>query len=177
MNIIGCLDRPTSGEYILDGEDVSKMTSDEQARIRNCKIGFVFQNFNLLRRTSALENVMVPLIYADGVSEKEAKVRAEELLRRVGLADRLHHEPTQLSGGQQQRIAIARALVNRPAVLLADEPTGNLDSTTTKEILQMFEALNNEGTTIVLVTHEVDVAEHAKRTIKMSDGQLALEQL
>jgi ABC-type lipoprotein export system ATPase subunit len=172
MNILGCLDRPTSGEYWLDGEEVSRLSNEDRAHVRNSKIGFVFQNFNLLSRTSALENVMMPLTYNPrGVSEREAKRRAMELLERVGLGDRAHHHPSQLSGGQQQRVAIARSLVNRPPLLFADEPTGNLDTRTSEEVLRMFQQLNEEdGITIILVTHAMEVAEHAKRSIRIKDG-------
>jgi len=172
MNILGCLDRPTSGQYWLDGQEVSQISSDQRALVRNRKIGFVFQSFNLLPRTSALEQVMMPLTYtATDLSQREARKRATALLDRVGLGDRIHHEPSQLSGGQQQRVAIARALINRPPLLFADEPTGNLDSKTSKEVLQMFDQLNREeGITIILVTHDADVAAVAKRRIKMSDG-------
>ena len=172
MNILGCLDRPTSGQYWLDGQEVSQISSDQRALVRNRKIGFVFQSFNLLPRTSALEQVMMPLTYtATDLSQREARKRATALLDRVGLGDRIHHEPSQLSGGQQQRVAIARALINRPPLLFADEPTGNLDSKTSKEVLQMFDQLNREeGITIMLVTHDADVAAVAKRRIKMSDG-------
>jgi ABC-type lipoprotein export system ATPase subunit len=172
MNILGCLDHPTSGQYFLDGQEVSNMSSDERALLRNHKIGFVFQNFNLLPRTSALENVMLPLSYTvENISDREVRRRAMELINRVGLGDRYHHEPSQLSGGQQQRVAIARALINRPALLLADEPTGNLDSHTSAEVLQMFQQLNQEeGITIILVTHDPNVAKHARRIIGISDG-------
>jgi ABC-type lipoprotein export system ATPase subunit len=172
MNLLGCLDRPTSGRYWLDGEEVSGLSSDGRAMVRNRKIGFVFQNFNLLARTSALENVMMPLAYtAQNLSDRDGRRRARELLERVGLGDRLDHEPSQLSGGQQQRVAIARALVNYPPLLFADEPTGNLDSRTSEEILRMFEQLNaEEGITIILVTHDAEVAEHAKRVIRIRDG-------
>jgi ABC-type lipoprotein export system ATPase subunit len=171
MNILGCLDRPTSGQYWLDGEEISRLGSDERAIIRSRKIGFVFQSFNLLARTTALENVMMPLTYAaDPVSDREAKRRAAELLERVGLGDRLDHYPSQLSGGQQQRVAIARSLVNNPPLLLADEPTGNLDSRTGEEVLQMFQRLNDGGLTIILVTHDIHVTNHAKRTIRIRDG-------
>jgi ABC-type lipoprotein export system ATPase subunit len=172
MNILGCLDRPTSGEYWLDDEEVSRLSTDERARVRNQKIGFVFQNFNLLPRTSALDQVTMPLTYtATNLSEKEGRERAKALLDRVGLGDRMDHHPSQLSGGQQQRVAIARALVNNPPLLFADEPTGNLDSVTSKEVLQMFRRLNEEeGITIILVTHDANVAAVAKRNIRMSDG-------
>jgi ABC-type lipoprotein export system ATPase subunit len=172
MNILGCLDRPTSGQYWLDGEEVSRISSDERALVRNRKIGFVFQAFNLLPRTSALDQVMMPLTYtATHLPEKEGRRRAKELLERVGLGDRMDHEPSQLSGGQQQRVAIARALVNNPPLLFADEPTGNLDSKTSREVLQMFRQLNeDQGITIILVTHDPDVAAVAKRNINMRDG-------
>jgi len=174
MNILGCLDHPTSGEYWLDGEEVSKLSTDQRAGVRNRKIGFVFQNFNLLPRTTALENVMMPLSYGDhALSDREARRRSEELLKRVGLEERMDHFPSQLSGGQQQRVAIARSLVNQPRLLFADEPTGNLDSKTSEEVLQMFERLNDEeGITIILVTHDPGVAEHAKRVIRMRDGRI-----
>jgi ABC-type lipoprotein export system ATPase subunit len=172
MNLLGCLDRPTSGEYWLDGEEISRLSADGRAMVRNKKIGFVFQSFNLLARTSALENVMMPLAYtAHNLSDREGRERAKAMLERVGLGDRLDHQPSQLSGGQQQRVAIARALVNRPPLLFADEPTGNLDSRTSKEILQMFRKLNDEeGITIILVTHDAEVASHAKRVIRIRDG-------
>jgi ABC-type lipoprotein export system ATPase subunit len=173
MNILGCLDRPTSGRYVLDGQEVSALSSDQRARVRNGKIGFVFQNFNLLPRTTALENVMMPLSYTPHVADKEAKRRAQELLDLVGLGDRFHHYPSQLSGGQQQRVAIARALINRPPLLFADEPTGNLDSHTSQEVLEMFQRLNQqEKLTIILVTHDANVSGHAKRVIRMRDGRI-----
>jgi ABC-type lipoprotein export system ATPase subunit len=172
MNILGCLDRPTAGRYWLDGTEVSRLSADQRAMIRNRKIGFVFQSFNLLPRTSALENVIMPLAYtASSMSTREAKKRGMALLERVGLGHRTDHEPSQLSGGQQQRVAIARALINNPPLLFADEPTGNLDSTTSKEILQMFQKLSaEEGITVVLVTHDAMVGGHAKRIVRMSDG-------
>src|SRR5215475_7761816 len=172
MNILGCLDRPTSGRYWLDGEEVSRVSADARAMIRNKKIGFVFQNFNLLARTTALDNVIMPLAYtAANLSDREARRRGVALLERVGLGDRLDHEPSQLSGGQQQRVAIARALINNPPLLLADEPTGALDSRTSEEILAMFQRLNaEEGITIILVTHDQNVSRHARRQIVMRDG-------
>jgi ABC-type lipoprotein export system ATPase subunit len=172
MNILGCLDRPTSGEYWLDGQELSEISADERAMVRNRKIGFVFQNFNLLPRTSALDQVIMPLSYTNAnLSTREARKRGKALLERVGLGDRLDHEPSQLSGGQMQRVAIARSLINNPPILLADEPTGNLDSRTSKEILAMFQALNaQEGLTIILVTHDANVASHAKRAIRIHDG-------
>jgi macrolide transport system ATP-binding/permease protein len=177
MNIMGCLDRPSAGEYWLDGEEVTALSADDWAQIRNRKIGFVFQTFNLLPRTSALDNVTMPLSYTAGhLSEREARQQAEDLLQRVGLAGRLDHEPSQLSGGQQQRVAIARALVNHPPLLLADEPTGNLDSRTSEEVLELFRKLNEEGVTIILVTHDEEVARVAKRIIRISDGVLASEE-
>jgi len=173
MNILGCLDHPTAGQYWLDGEEVSDFNSDQRAHIRNSKIGFVFQNFNLLARTTAMENVMMPLSYTDHtITDREAKDRARAMLERVGLGDRMHHHPSQLSGGQQQRVAIARALINNPPVLFADEPTGNLDSRTSEEVLAMFQKLNDEGITIILVTHDSNVANHAKRTIRIHDGRI-----
>ena len=173
MNTLGCLDRPTSGSYLLEGEEIVSMSRDERARIRNRQIGFVFQNFNLLNRTSALENVEVPLLYARNVSARARRERAIEQLRRVGLGDRLDHHTSQLSGGQQQRVAIARALVNQPSILLADEPTGNLDSRTSHEVIALFRQLNTEqGITVILVTHEQDVARNAHRTIVLRDGQV-----
>jgi putative ABC transport system ATP-binding protein len=172
MNIIGCLDKPSRGSYFLDGVDVSQLEKAELARVRNRKLGFVFQQFNLLSRTSALENVELPTIYA-GITPQERESRAKAALERVGLADRAHHYPSQLSGGQQQRVAIARALVNRPAILLADEPTGNLDSRTSVEIMDIFQQLNTEqGLTVVIVTHEHDIAQYAKRALEFRDGRL-----
>jgi putative ABC transport system ATP-binding protein len=171
MNLLGCLDVPTRGRYILDGEDVSALGRDALARLRNQKIGFVFQGFNLLSRASALENVELPLLYTPGATaERRARARAQ--LEAVGLGDRVHHHPNQLSGGQQQRVAVARALVNRPALILADEPTGNLDSRTSVEILALLQDLNRGGITIVLVTHEADVAQHAGRMLHFRDGRL-----
>jgi putative ABC transport system ATP-binding protein len=172
MNIVGCLDRPTSGEYLLDGSDVAQLSKDERADIRNQKIGFVFQGFNLLRRTSALENVELPLIYAN-VDAAERALRSRQALAIVGLAHREDNHPNQLSGGQQQRVAIARALVNDPSLLLADEPTGNLDSRTSVEIMSVFQRLNREsGLTIVLVTHESDIAQYASRVVVVRDGRI-----
>jgi putative ABC transport system ATP-binding protein len=171
MNLLGCLDRPTSGKYYLDGDEVSAMTNDRRAMIRNRKIGFVFQSFNLLARTTALDNVAMPLAYTADLSEREGRQRAAKLLERVGLGDRMDHHPSQLSGGQQQRVAIARALVNNPPLLFADEPTGNLDSRTSVEILEMFKRLNQEeGITIILVTHDANVAATASRQIHIKDG-------
>jgi len=169
MHILGCLDSPDAGTYILAGEDVSKLSKDRLAAIRNRRIGFVFQTYNLLARTSALENVEMPLLYA---GERQARDRAREALRVVGLEDRMRHEPSQLSGGQRQRVAIARAIVTDPAIVLADEPTGNLDTKTGDEILAIFEALNARGHTIILVTHEPDVARHCRRQIAMRDGRI-----
>jgi ABC-type lipoprotein export system ATPase subunit len=172
MHILGCLDHPSGGEYWLEGRDVAKLSAKERAWVRKTTIGFVFQNFNLLARTSALENVMMPLTYAsENLSTREMQQRASALLQRVGLGARLDHQPSQLSGGQQQRVAIARSLINRPRLLLADEPTGNLDSHTSEEILRMFQELNQvEGISIVLVTHDPSVAHHAQRTIRIHDG-------
>lgn len=174
MNILGCLDRPTSGEYWLEGREVSGLSPDERAGLRNGKIGFVFQSFNLLPRTSALDNVAMPLTYAaTPISEGEARRRATELLNRFGLGDRLDHEPARLSGGQQQRVAIARSLINRPSLLFADEPTGNLDSRTSEEVLAIFQQLNQEeGITIIMVTHDPGVGRYAKRAIHMRDGRI-----
>ena len=175
MNLLGCLDTPTAGRYVVDGEDVAGLSPDALARIRNAKIGFVFQQFNLLPRTSALENVELPLLYA-GVSARERRARARARLAAVALADRESHQPSQLSGGQQQRVAIARALVNNPAVILADEPTGNLDSRTSVEVLTLLQRLNREGLTIVLVTHEADIAAYAGRILSFKDGRLRADE-
>ena len=174
MHILGCLDRPTSGEYWLDGQEMSKLSADRRAMVRNRKIGFVFQSFNLLPRTSALENVAMPLWYAaENLSDREARCRAEAMLRLVGLGDRLDHDPSQLSGGQQQRVAIARALINRPPLFFADEPTGNLDSGTSEDVLTLFRELHEgSGITIVMVTHDANVAQTAKRVIRIHDGMI-----
>ena len=172
MNMIGCLDTPSGGEYWLSGQEVSRMADDALARVRNREIGFVFQTFNLLPRATALHNVELPLVYA-GVSARDRRARAEEALTRVGLQDRMHHRPNELSGGQRQRVAIARALVNRPSILLADEPTGNLDSTTSEEIMRVFADLHREGQTVVMVTHEPDIAAHAARVVVLRDGRVA----
>ena len=169
MNLIGCLDTPTAGEYWLGGVLVSKMSDDELARVRNKEIGFVFQTFNLLPRATALHNVELPLVYA-GVSSSERKRRAAEALDSVGLGDRMTHKPNELSGGQRQRVAIARALVNNPSILLADEPTGNLDSTTSEEIMKVFQSLADHGQTVIMVTHEADIAAHARRVVVLRDG-------
>lgn len=169
MNIIGCLDLPDTGTYVLDDREVQSLTEDELSDVRNKKLGFVFQQFNLLPRMNALENVMLPLVYA-GIKPAERKARAEQVLRLVGLGERMTHRPAQLSGGQQQRVSIARALVNNPAVLLADEPTGALDSQTSAEIMTLFNELHNQGMTVILVTHEPDIAEHAKRVVRLKDG-------
>jgi len=178
MNTLGCLDRPTSGDYMLDGQEVSRLTNDERALMRNKKMGFVFQNFNLLPRTTADAQVMMPLLYGGKyVSQKEAKQRAVAMLTRVGLADRMDHQPSQLSGGQQQRVALARALINNPPFLLADEPTGNLDSKTTREVLALFKQLNEQdGITILLVTHDPKVALSCKRVIRMADGLIEADE-
>ncbi len=175
MNLIGCLDTPTSGEYWLNGQQVSDLADDELARIRNKEIGFVFQTFNLLPRADALHNVELPLIYA-GLSARARRARAAQALARVGLADRMDHKPNELSGGQRQRVAIARALVNEPSILLADEPTGNLDSTTSTEIMAVFAELHRQGQTVVMVTHEHDIAAHAARVITLRDGIVATDQ-
>jgi len=176
MNVLGCLDRPTSGSYLLEGQEISTLAADRRAWIRNQKIGFVFQNFNLLPRTSALENVEVPLLYAGRISARQRRQRAAEMLEKVGLANRMDHHPSQLSGGQQQRVAIARALVNRPSILLCDEPTGNLDSRTSREIIQLFSDLNQQaGITVILVTHDQDVARHTKRIVALRDGQIVAD--
>jgi putative ABC transport system ATP-binding protein len=177
MNIVGCLDRPTSGRYVLDGVDVSELDGDQLADLRNAKLGFVFQGFHLLPRTSALENVELPMLYARGVSAAQQRGRAIRALEIVGLADRAGHHPNQLSGGQQQRVAIARALVNEPVVLLADEPTGNLDTRTSLEIMGVFQRLNEEGLTIVMVTHEPDIARCTRRTVIMRDGRIISDSL
>lgn len=169
MNLLGCLDTPTSGSYILNGKDVSKMHDDELAEIRNKEIGFVFQTFNLLPRTTALDNVALPMIYA-GYSKSERMIRAEEVLKQVGLADRMDHQPNQLSGGQRQRVAVARALVNKPSIILADEPTGNLDSKTSEEIMKLFGEIHQLGNTVIIVTHEEEVAAYAHRVIRLRDG-------
>src|SRR5438105_3404321 len=171
MNIIGCLDRPTSGHYFLDGEDVSSLSRDQLADVRNRKLGFVFQSFNLLARTSALENVELPLLYStERLSNAQLRARAERVLEAVGLQGRGEHHPSQLSGGQQQRVAVARALINDPEVLLADEPTGNLDSRTSVEVMDIFQSLNDKGITIIMVTHEADIAAYARRNVVMRDG-------
>jgi len=170
MNLLGCLDTPTSGDYYLDGHLVSALSQNEYADIRNKKIGFVFQGFNLLSRTSALENVELPLLYDRSHRITNARQAALVALDQVGLADRIHHQPSQLSGGQQQRVAIARALVNKPAIILADEPTGNLDSRTSIDVLTLFQQLNDQGITIILVTHESDIAQYAKRIVEIRDG-------
>jgi putative ABC transport system ATP-binding protein len=171
MNLIGCLDTPTSGSYVLNGREVARMTDDELAAIRNQEIGFVFQTFNLLPRTSALQQVELPLVYS-GLPRRERRERAVQALEAVGLADRMSHQPNELSGGQRQRVAVARALINNPSILLADEPTGNLDSQTGGEIMALFEQLNARGNTIVLVTHEEDIASHARRIVRLRDGKV-----
>lgn len=175
MNILGCLDTPTKGQYILNGNDVSKMDDNSLAEIRNQEIGFVFQTFNLLPRASALDNVTLPLIYA-GYSKKEREERGKEVLENVGLADRMHHNPNELSGGQRQRVAVARALVNNPSIILADEPTGNLDTKTSIEILSLFEEIHNAGNTIIVVTHEEDIALHSHRIVRVRDGEIETDE-
>lgn len=175
MNIIGCLDQPTDGTYHLNGPDVAQLSENELATIRNKEIGFVFQTFNLLPRLSALQNVALPLIYA-GVIESERLTRAETVLHQVGLHDRMHHKPNELSGGQRQRVAVARALVNSPSLILADEPTGNLDTKTSEEIMHLFEEIHRAGNTVVIVTHEEDIARRAKRIVRIRDGQVESDQ-
>jgi len=178
MHILGCLDRPSAGHYILDGQDVSTLSRDELAIVRNQRIGFVFQGFNLLSRTSALDNVELPLLYQNGVRTAERHTRATQMLKTVGLGDRMNHHPNQLSGGQQQRVAIARSLVNRPAIILADEPTGNLDSRTSIEIMDIFQRLNHDnGITVILITHEPEIAEYANRIIRFRDGLVVTDRL
>jgi len=176
MNLIGCLDSPTQGEYFLDGVNVAHMTDDELAAVRNRKIGFVFQTFNLLPKSTALRNVELPLIYNGGIQKNQRKALAEGALKRVGLESRMLHKPNELSGGQRQRVAVARALVNNPAIILADEPTGNLDSKTGQEIMALFDELQQAGNTIILVTHEEDIALHAHRTIRLLDGKIASDE-
>jgi len=171
MNILGCLDTPTAGIYVLNGKDVSKLSDDQLAEIRNKEIGFVFQTFNLMPRTTALENVALPMVYA-GFNKTQRTARAKEVLGEVGLADRMDHEPNQLSGGQRQRVAVGRALVNKPSIILADEPTGNLDSKTSVEIMHLFDEIHANGNTVILVTHEEDIAKHAHRIIRLRDGQI-----
>ncbi|TXK80154.1 ABC transporter ATP-binding protein [Mesonia sp. K4-1] len=175
MNLLGCLDTPTSGSYILSGKDVSQLSDDELAEIRNKEIGFVFQTFNLLPRTTALDNVALPMIYA-GKSKKDRDARATEVLKNVGLGDRMDHKPNQLSGGQRQRVAVGRALVNKPSIILADEPTGNLDSKTSVEIMNLFNEIHAAGNTVILVTHEEEIAEHAHRVIRLRDGMIESDQ-
>jgi putative ABC transport system ATP-binding protein len=178
MNILGCLDRPTAGRYFLDGEDVSSLSRDDLADVRNRKLGFVFQNFNLLARTSALENVELPLLYSEqALTSAQLREKAEQVLAAVGLQGRGDHTPSQLSGGQQQRVAIARALINDPEVLLADEPTGNLDSRTSVEVMEIFQSLNEKGITIIMVTHETDIAAYARRNVVMKDGLVRSDHL
>lgn len=176
MNIIGCLDKPTSGNYIFEGNNLSILAKDELAEIRNKKIGFVFQNFSLLPRATALENVELPLLY-NGTSSSKRSILANETLKSLGLGGRENHLPTQLSGGQQQRVAIARAIINKPSILLADEPTGNLDTKMSQEIMEVFKSLNEEGRTVVMITHEPGIAEYAKRIIKISDGRIIDEKI
>jgi len=172
MNILGCLDTPTSGSYVLNGKDVSSMDDDELSDIRGSEIGFVFQSFNLLPKYDALDNVALPLVYA-GVPKEERRKRAEIALRKVGLSERMHHKPNELSGGQRQRVAIARALINNPSIILADEPTGNLDTATSIEIMNLFDEIHSQGNTVILVTHEEDIAKFAKRTVRLRDGKIA----
>ena len=176
MNMIGCLDTPSKGQYFLDGQDVSRMTDNQLAEVRNKKIGFVFQTFNLLPRSTALDNVTLPLIYA-GFSKSERVVRGEKVLNQVGLGDRMSHQPNELSGGQRQRVAVARALVNNPALILADEPTGNLDSKTSIEIMGLFQEIHRNGNTIVVVTHEEEIAQHAHRIIRLKDGLVETDEV
>jgi len=177
MNLLGCLDRPTSGSYVLDGVDVSRLDGNQRAEIRNSKIGFVFQSFNLLPRTTAIENVELPLLYSDnGVGSGDRVARAKEALRRVGLAGREKSTPSQLSGGQQQRVAIARALITGPPIILADEPTGNLDTRTSEEVMAIFQELNDQGETVLLITHEQDIAHYAKRVVAMRDGKIVKDE-
>jgi len=171
MNLLGCLDTPTAGSYVLNGKDVSKMSDDDLADIRNTEIGFIFQTFNLLPRTTALDNVALPMVYA-GKSKAERIARASEVLKDVGLADRMDHKPNQLSGGQRQRVAVGRALVNKPSIILADEPTGNLDSKTGEEIMKLFGEIHQSGNTVIMVTHEEEIAAHAKRVIRLRDGRI-----
>ncbi len=176
MNLVGCLDTPTSGSYVLNGKEVARMTDDELAAIRNQEIGFVFQTFNLLPRTSAIQQVELPLVYA-GLPRKERRERAVKALKAVGLGDRMNHTPNEMSGGQRQRVAVARALINDPSILLADEPTGNLDSQTGAEIMALFDELNARGNTIVVVTHEEDIAAHARRIVRLKDGKIRDDQV
>jgi putative ABC transport system ATP-binding protein len=176
MNLLGCLDTPTSGSYVLNGQDVSKLSDNELAEIRNKEIGFVFQTFNLMPRTTALENVALPMVYA-GASKSDRTTRAKEVLTNVGLADRMDHKPNQLSGGQRQRVAVGRALVNRPSIILADEPTGNLDSKTSAEIMGLIEEIHAAGNTVIVVTHEEEIAAHAHRIIRLRDGMIESDKL